>query len=346
MSLVRLYALGVALDVDLAESGLDEAEFRRLWERCLEPHARVADVETVPVVRLRSTTYEGATQQITREFIEQQWGNLLMLHAGAVADPVTGRAIAYAAPGGTGKSTLSRLLGQRLGYLTDETVGIDPQTLQIRPYPKPLTWADVAGKAKREHAPESLGLTEAPKEASLTRLAVLRRTDGATASFTQLNTLDALEMLVPETSSLSKLPQALHLLADVFRQVGGVTLIEYGEAEDIVDWCVEALAEPRPSTESTGVRRSETPRRSDQPNTDQPDLLVVDAESAVLHGNRLLRLGPIATAIVQLMKEPHTVEELAAALEAQFGAPPDGGLIPAVEEQLRVLREHGVLSGS
>lgn len=65
------------------------------------------------------------TQDITRALIAAQIGTLLMLHAGAVSDPVTGRSLVYVAAGGTGKTTLTRRLGQRFGYLTDETVGID-----------------------------------------------------------------------------------------------------------------------------------------------------------------------------------------------------------------------------
>lgn len=49
-----------------------------------------------------------------------------------------GASLVYVAPGSTGKTTLSQLLGQRFGYLTDETVGIaDDGT--IFPYPKPLS---------------------------------------------------------------------------------------------------------------------------------------------------------------------------------------------------------------
>ena len=341
MSTIRLHALGSAVDVDLEGSGLDEAEFRRLWSRCLGHSARFDPADesvagpgsgTGRLQFSRPTSFESATQRITKALIEQQWGNLLMLHAGAVTDPSTGRTLAYVAPGGTGKSTLTRLLGRELGYVTDETVGVDPESLRVLPYPKPITWAAEPGTRKVEHAPESLGLVETPAEPVLARLAVLRRRNGAEATFTELSVLDAMEMVVPETSSLSKLPRPLHLLAELFERVGGVTLIEYGEAADIVGWCRDSLGfdEPAPLAGS-GVAGS----------TNVVDQYVNGAESVVLLEDTLLRLGPIATSIVQ--QWPLPVAELAAALEAEFGAPEGIDLVAAVEEQLDTLAEHKVL---
>ena len=355
MSTIRLHALGSAVDVDLEGSGLDEAEFRRLWSRCLRPSAPFDPAGssvagpgsgTGRLQFSRPTSFESATQRITKALIEQQWGNLLMLHAGAVTDPSTGRTLAYVAPGGTGKSTLTRLLGRELGYVTDETVGVDPESLRVLPYPKPITWAAEPGTRKVEHAPESLGLVETPAEPVLARLAVLRRRNGAEATFTELSVLDAMEMVVPETSSLSKLPRPLHLLAALFERVGGVTLIEYGEAEDIVGWCRDSLGFDAPSSSQS----SESPG-FDEPaplagsgvagSTNVVDQYVNGAESVVLLEDTLLRLGPIATSIVQ--QWPLPVAELAAALGAEFGAPEGIDLVAAVEEQLDTLAEHKVL---
>lgn len=374
--LMRIHALGGAVDVRLGDPAIDEQVFRRLWSRCLAPSSPdprgEADPSTPPVLSLAgSTSLEAATQRITSALIEQRWGELLMLHAGAVTDPGSGRTLAYVAPGGTGKSTLTCLLGQRLGYVTDETVGVAPDTLAVLPYPKPVTWADVAGQPKREHSPESLNLLPTPPKASLARLAVLRRKDGVPASFTQLGMLEALEMVVPETSSLSRLVRPLGLLAEVFERVGGVTLIEYGEAEDIVDWCLTAVAgadsaadQPSPAEPGSHFSRAEpapdpdgagTPQELMASTTDPAgaplvsrsdsvvDMLEADGESAVLQRNRLLRLGPVATAILQLVAAPRSIDELTAALEAQFGPPADGDLAHAVEEQVRTLREHGVV---
>lgn len=366
--MIQIHALGVAVNVNLTGSGLTETGFEELWRRCLRPGLAVA----APVISVsHPTTFEAVTQQITRALIEQQWGRLLMLHAGAVTDPASGRSLAYVAPGGTGKSTLTTLLATELGYVTDETVALSPETLQIYPYPKPVTWARETGTRKVEHAPDALGLRATPAAPRLSRLVVLRRTEGAAPRFTRLGLLDAIEALVPETSSLGKLDRPLHLLARVFERVGGVTLIEYGEAADIVDWCRESLATPaeppcdapavpepvaseergpRPVEELAGEElaslEEDRGRTAQGPEvvTRAPhlDLLTVGDESAVLQQEQLLRLGPIATAIIELLTQPRTVEELAPALEARFGRPANGDLTAAVEEQLRGLIQHGI----
>lgn len=63
----------------------------------------------------------------------------LLLHAGAVA-LADGRVILLSGPSGSGKSTLTaELVSTGLAYLTDETLGVDPDTLAVAPYRKPLT---------------------------------------------------------------------------------------------------------------------------------------------------------------------------------------------------------------
>ena len=131
-SAVTLAALGVTITVDPAEASLDPGRFRRLWSRALTaPSDGSARVALHP-----GSSMESATQEITRAFIEQRQGQLLMFHAGAVADPTTGRSLVYVAPGGTGKSTLTTKLGREFGYLTDETVGIAPATRRIPRTPR------------------------------------------------------------------------------------------------------------------------------------------------------------------------------------------------------------------
>ena len=63
----------------------------------------------------------------------------LLLHSGGLARP-DGQVAALCGPSGSGKSTLTALLARRgLAYVTDETLSLDPQTLQITPFRKPLS---------------------------------------------------------------------------------------------------------------------------------------------------------------------------------------------------------------
>lgn len=238
----RIHALGTTLQVDLGES-IDRAEFDRAWSRCLVPSTDPGADEIRPVAPANSMV--SLTQRITRALIESRRGELLMLHAGAVCHPRTGASIAYAAPGGTGKTTLTRLLGQRYGYLTDETVGIDPQTRRIVPYPKPLSMRTPdGGYPKTERGPDELGLLPAHADPYLTTLGILRREDSRReARISKLDLFEAITMLVPETSSLAMLPRPLHLLADLYADLGGIWLLEFGESEQLLPWLAKRLGD-------------------------------------------------------------------------------------------------------
>lgn len=185
------------------------------------------------------------TQAVTRAFIAAQTGRLLMFHAGACAHPDSGAAVVYVAPGGTGKTTLSRILGRSLGYLTDETVGITADG-HIRPYPKPLSIRpqDVIGP-KLETSPDELALRTAPADPRLRRIVLLdRRDDHAGAPGTEvLGLAEAIIALAPETSALSSLDRPLHLLADLVGATGPVLRCRYREAEDLAP-VLTSLLEP------------------------------------------------------------------------------------------------------
>ncbi|MEZ5084792.1 MAG: hypothetical protein R2722_00570 [Tessaracoccus sp.] len=234
---------------------------RRSWSRCLEPVGLAIEAGDIPV-ELRSAgepsmladrgvsgedllaVMQETTQTVTRAFIAAQAGRLLMLHAGACADPVTGSTVAFVAPGGTGKTTLAEVFASEWGYLTDETVGIRPDGT-VAPYPKPLSKRPSKGAGpKAEVSPDHLGLRPAPAEARLRRIVLLRRdpTRDDPPAFTPLDIPDAIVALAPETSSLSKLPRPLHLLADLLAQIGPVLRCDYREAAGLVPLMQDLLA--------------------------------------------------------------------------------------------------------
>lgn len=231
-------ALGTSVEVDIGE--VDRGVFEQAWARCLSSEATAS--ATGAMVGPRSTM-TALTQAITHELISQRRGELLMFHAGAVCHPQTGASIAYVAPGGTGKTTLSRLLGQHFGYLTDETVGVEPATWRIHAYPKPLsTRTAEGGFPKSEVGPDQLGLLPAHPAPVLRHLVLLRRDQGLVEPrWTRLELFDAIVALAPETSSLNRLERPLHLLADLYAALGGIWLVEYAEAGQIVDEIAERL---------------------------------------------------------------------------------------------------------
>ena len=187
-----------------------------------------------------------ATQEVTLALIKAQAGRLLMLHAGAVSHPRTGAALVYVAPGGTGKTTMSRRMGLRFRYLTDETVGIDAAG-GVRAYPKPLSIRPGFGAGpKAETSPGSLGLRSRGAAPQVARIVLLDRVSSLTGSWTvdELGLMEALVSLVGQTSSLPALERPLHRLGDIIEAAGPVLRIRYREAADVELELASLIGEP------------------------------------------------------------------------------------------------------
>ncbi len=185
------------------------------------------------------------TQAITHAFIAAQTGRLLMFHAGAVAHPQTNRALVYVAAGGTGKTTLTRRLGTRYRYLTDETVGVDDRNRAL-PYPKPLSILTPGRAHKVETPPDDLGLLPADGPAQISRILLLDRSDSHPdePDAEPMDLFDAVMSLVPQTSALSALDAGLHRLADLIDSTGPVLRVRYREAESLTPLAAELIGEP------------------------------------------------------------------------------------------------------
>lgn len=168
------------------------------------------------------------TQAVTRKLIGQRIGQLLMLHAGCLANPTTGEAIAFVAAGGTGKTTLTNRLGRRYSYITDETCGID-EDLLIHPYMKPLSIRS-NGPSKIETSPDQLGLVTLDVEPRLVSIVLLDRQPGHEGlTVKELSLFEAIESLAPQTSSMHRLPDPLHCVARIIDQLVGQKLLKAQE---------------------------------------------------------------------------------------------------------------------
>lgn len=258
MSTLSVFGLGcrtpvrLSGDVDVLAPALEAA-----WSRCLKPITADEDaLETDPVDADLSPAEDDdehaldrllqtLTQRVTTSKIRAQAGNLFMVHAGAVANPRTGDAVAFVAPGGTGKTTLTLRLASRFGYLTDETVGVRPN-LRIQPYPKPLSLRREDARPKQELSPDACSLVRAPAEPRLRRLVLLSRstTHDGEPRLETLSEFQAIAALAPETSSLAALPRPLHGLADMLGGLEPTVRLKYRDAETVVDLISSWLGEP------------------------------------------------------------------------------------------------------
>ncbi|GAA5035522.1 hypothetical protein GCM10025738_21450 [Microbacterium fluvii] len=299
-------------------------------------------------------TLDALSQRVTLAAIGARRGGPWMLHAAGLALP-DGRVVALVGPSGRGKTTAARVLGRAYGYVSDETVAIEPDGV-VRPYRKPLSIIESQGAPKAQRSPSSLGLLPLPEvELRLAAVVLLdRRDDGPEEpQIEPVDFGDALEELVEQSSYLPDLPAPLQTMAALAAAVGGVQRVTYREAESLVG-VLERVAVPgstsvaRPldenplaaATASAGSAYFRTPTR-DALALDDPDRL------ALLHvdedGDGTVRmLAGIAPALWRAAGGASTAELVAAAVAAH-GAPDDADAEALVIATVDELVGEGVL---
>jgi len=190
---------------------------------------------------------QSLTQLVTRAAILARAGEVMMFHASALCDQRSGATIAMVAPGGTGKTTLVRTLGPGRGYVTDETVAVAADRA-VAAYAKPLSVRRTEpGQPKDEVAPASLGLRPPQVQPWLAGMVLLRRDReaGEPVVVEQVDLLDALVLLAPESSSLASFDRPLHRLADLVESVGGLRRVRYHDAADVEPVVADVLGRSR-----------------------------------------------------------------------------------------------------
>ncbi|MFT4264821.1 MAG: hypothetical protein QM572_15660 [Nocardioides sp.] len=253
-SSVPLLALGVRVDVALPgeDAAILEPLVQGAWSRCRyagpDPAALTLSVSAEPGSDVTGSgpeeVLDNLAMRINREVTRARAGELFMMHAACLADPVTGAAIALSAPSGTGKTTACVTLGRELGYLSDEVAGVAADGSLV-PYAKPLsviepetTWR------KSSTSPDTLGLAPAPDAAHLAAVVLLERSaDGpGEPEVETLPLLDSLAAMAGNTFQLARHAQPLHTAAAHFRRVDGVRRVRYREADSLMPLVREWLS--------------------------------------------------------------------------------------------------------
>lgn len=184
------------------------------------------------------------TQRVTLTALTARRGRAVHLHAGGICHPRTGAAFVYVAPGGTGKTTLTRTLGAGYAYLSDETIAV-ARDGSIAPYLKPLSVRrEASGGIKDELAPGDCGLRAPTVPAHLAALVILRRVPGATLDVETVGTMDAVVALSPETSAIAALDSPLRRVADLVESVGGLRIVTYSEGAQLAPLVADTIGEP------------------------------------------------------------------------------------------------------
>ncbi|PRB43902.1 hypothetical protein CQ020_07600 [Arthrobacter sp. MYb23] len=384
---LKLRVLGAAVSVVLQAGVTPDmyADLRLAWSRCLDQtgesvHAVSSSVAgsahsderafraTVSSVVGSALVTGGTfrefaselTSAVTLAGITAGRGDLVMLHAAALADGKTGRAVALVGRSGMGKTTATRCLGAALGYVTDETVAVDGSG-KIVPYPKPLSLiVEDANAPKRQISPDDLGLLVAPAATTLALIVLLDRNPDATVpKVTPLSHGEAMIELAPHTSSLGEVSQPVSRLCGILDATGGAVRVTYSEAADLAAVLPGLLERPAISKTWTSVLSGGTRPSEGQPRLDAARFTVLkradllDAveipspsgdgtELIVMNGQGVIRLTGIGPAIWHALATPGDVDGIADRLAPHIGLPP--GYESHLRSSVEKLRTHGILT--
>lgn len=353
--LLRVEVLGVQFAVRWGREVTQEQRdaMRLAWERCassqelvvpplpVEPtdsHPFSASVAylTMPhaagTFPLQAASFEelaeNLTSRLTVAAILANAGELIMLHACGMADPLTGAVVALVAKSGTGKTTAASLLARTYGYVTDETVAIGPDG-SVVPYPKPLSVKQGHGRPKRQVGPDEFGLQPAPAEPFIQSIVLLNRVQSdcpVTPVLERVPLADALLALIPDSSSQGEFEEPLQSLCRLIDSVGGVWQVTYSEAADL-----PAALEPLFQTQATAEPEWEARKEDDAQPGDIPigyfrratpkDAVSIGSDLLVMLDNEIVRVSGIGPAIWEASANPIRLDQLAEEVGNMHGRP-------------------------
>lgn len=289
----------------------------------------------------------------------------MLLHSGGVA-AADGRVVVVHGRSGSGKTTLTTaLVAGGLAYLTDETVCLDPDTLAVTPFPKPLTVKPGSQRLLRRLRPDKdridptsgnwqvdpagLGGPPIPERPLQPALIVFPDFQAGCAGVAvePVSPARAAFVLGEQTSALWAVePRPLAALARLVGQAPAYQL-SYGDAHDAVPVIAGDLlpeASPGPATPPP-----EPPARPDAAGSglrwaSGVDWVGLAGEAVLFDGRHLHHLDVPGAATWALLDGTRTLPEVAAVLADAFGADPSRVLLDA-EDLARVLTRHGLLTG-
>ncbi|WP_432560126.1 hypothetical protein [Granulicoccus sp. GXG6511] len=255
--------------------------------------------------------------------IQARAGEWLMFHAAGVSDDA-GAVVALIGPSGTGKSTAARTLCRDdFGYVTDETVAVQPDGT-IVPFPKPLAVIPAGGGVKLELGPDELGLGTCPPALRLSGLVLLERQEGLTApAVERLGLLEGIVAMVSDMSALPHVPSALARVATLADQCGGLHRIVYGDAGQL-SVLVRQVLEVGPVRSAIVQHPSCTV--ADRPGlvrAEHHDAIELDTEVLILQGSTCVLTRGIGALAWLAAVQPLSFDEVVEAVVGAAGDHPE-----------------------
>jgi hypothetical protein len=296
----------------------------------------------------------------TLEFIGARHGRLL-LHSGAVATP-DGRVVVVHGESGAGKTTLTTaLVAEGLAYLTDETVCLDPDTLTIEPFPKPLTVKPGSqqvlahlrpGKGRVDPnsgnwqlEPSALGGPPIPAVELRPALVVFPDFrdghDGVDAE--PVSRARAAFVLGEQSSALWAVePRPLAAVVRLVSQAPAYR-VTYGDAHNAAPVIADELLPHTVEPTDLALEAAPSPHGSQVRWADGVDWVLLDGEAVLFDGSHLHHLDFPGAAVWARLDGSRDLPAIAGELAEQFGADVDRVLLD-VEDLVRVLASVGLVT--
>lgn len=309
---------------------------------------------------------------LTLHAIDARAGDLLLLHAAAVCEPSTGATVALVGASGSGKTTAARELGRTFGYVTDETLGVQDDG-SVVPYPKPLSVVQ-GGPAKEQLGPEVAGLRPTGRAAPWLAAVLLLDRDPALAAprIEPVRVTDVVAPLFGQISYLSRRGRPLARLQRLVEATGGLRVLRYADARDLVPVVREVLGGSRPPVPAVPAPHAATPSAPSAtpgaavPSATGPSTAVAPLAGAlqpaapvrrapvtdwiaegddvlVLHEDRLHVLQAVGATVWHALEVPRSRAALVRVAVGRFGLPDDGDPEGHVDRTLAELRERGLV---
>jgi len=265
-------------------------------------------------------------------------------------------------PSGAGKTTLTvALVAEGLAYLTDETVCLDPETLAVEPFPKPLTVKpgaqQVLGHLRPDQDridpdsgnwhldPTSLGGPAIPEHELQPALIVFPdfRSDFDAVEVTPVSRAHAAFVLGEQSSALWAVePRPLAALARLVTQAHAYR-VSYGDAFAAAPVIVRDLLPARLGS-AGGALGGRLPTRGTEPHwSDDVDWIELDGEAVLFDGEHLHHLDVPGAAVWARLDGTRTLPEVAQEVASQFATSRDQVQLD-VEDLVRVLTAHHLVT--
>lgn len=291
-------------------------------------------------------------QAINLRAIMSRRHDLMMFHAAGLADRTTGDVIALIGPSGAGKTTVAAALGTCLGYVSDEIVAVTEDG-GVVPFPKPLALKRPGTHEKTVYGPDALGLVHAAGHLRLSRIVLLDRREEQIAPLVTTTSLpEVIAEVVEQINCFDALPRPLRFLSALVRRSGGVHVLRYHHAADLIDPVRELLHRPPAPVERLGLSSATVSPDAAEGSPLEAgaygrapvdDWVEIDGEILTLADGRVSRLGPLASALWELLERSQTIESLVAPVEAVFGRAPGADTEGALRDRLDQLSGAGLI---